>query len=74
MPPPGQACDDSHLYHLRFSFLHFYSYMYTIAGLEITLHVDNALVFYFGPMTYNPKLGIQDFMSLKLQQGFAIIR
>ncbi|XP_018044392.1 PREDICTED: DE-cadherin-like [Atta colombica] len=55
MPPPDQACDDSHL------------------GLEITPHVDNGLVFYFGPMTYNPKLGIQDFMSLELQQGFAVL-
>ncbi|XP_011871783.1 PREDICTED: DE-cadherin [Vollenhovia emeryi] len=55
MPPPGQACDDSHL------------------GLEITPHVDNGLVFYFGPMTYNPKLGIQDFMSLELQHGFAVL-
>ncbi|XP_070519670.1 DE-cadherin isoform X2 [Cardiocondyla obscurior] len=55
MPPPGQACDDSHL------------------GLEITPHVDNGLVFYFGPMTYNPKLGHQDFMSLELQHGFAVL-
>ncbi|XP_012537254.1 DE-cadherin isoform X1 [Monomorium pharaonis] len=55
MPPPGQACDDSHL------------------GLEITPHVDNGLVFYFGPMTYNPKFGIQDFMSLELQQGYAVL-
>ncbi|XP_011700823.1 PREDICTED: DE-cadherin isoform X2 [Wasmannia auropunctata] len=55
IPPPGQACDDSHL------------------GLEITPHVDNGLVFYFGPMTYNPKLKIQDFMSLELQQGFAVL-
>jgi len=44
-----------------------------IIGLEITPHVDNGLVFYFGPMTYNPKLRIQDFMSLELQQGFAVL-
>ncbi|XP_011641740.1 DE-cadherin isoform X2 [Pogonomyrmex barbatus] len=55
MPPPGQACADSHL------------------GLEITPHTENGLVFYFGPMTYSPKLGIQDFMSLELQQGFAVL-
>ncbi|EGI65090.1 DE-cadherin [Acromyrmex echinatior] len=42
-------------------------------GVEITPHVDNGLVFYFGPMTYNPKLRIQDFMSLELQQGFAVL-
>ncbi|XP_078053729.1 DE-cadherin isoform X2 [Augochlora pura] len=55
MPPPGQACDESHL------------------GLEITPHVDNGLVFYFGPITYSPKVGIQDFMSLELQQGYAVL-
>jgi len=44
-----------------------------IIGLEITPHMDNGLVFYFGPMTYNPKLRIQDFMSLELQQGFAVL-
>lgn len=32
-------------------------------GLEITPYIDNDLVFYFGSMTYNPKFGIQDFMS-----------
>ena len=35
--------------------------------------MDNGLVFYFGPMTYNSKLGIQDFMALELQQGFAVL-
>ncbi|XP_014469556.1 PREDICTED: DE-cadherin isoform X2 [Dinoponera quadriceps] len=55
MPPPGQACEESHL------------------GLEITPHVENSLVFYFGPMTYSPKLGIQDFMALELQQGYAVL-
>ncbi|XP_061941953.1 DE-cadherin isoform X5 [Apis cerana] len=55
MPPPGQACDDSHL------------------GLEITPHMDNGLVFYFGPMTYSPKMKIQDFMALELQQGYAVL-
>lgn len=42
-------------------------------GLEITPHVDNDLIFYFGPMIYNPKLGIQDFMALKLQRGFTVL-
>ncbi|XP_031842734.1 DE-cadherin isoform X2 [Nomia melanderi] len=55
MPPPGQACDDSHL------------------GLEITPHVDNGLVFYFGPMTYSHRVAIQDFMALELQQGYAVL-
>ncbi|XP_043520392.1 DE-cadherin [Frieseomelitta varia] len=55
MPPPGQACDDSHL------------------GLEITPHIDNGLVFYFGPMTYSSKIKIQDFMALELQQGYAVL-
>ncbi|XP_043497699.1 DE-cadherin isoform X1 [Polistes fuscatus] len=55
MPPPGQACDDSHL------------------GLEITPQVDSGLIFYFGPMIYSPKLGVQDFMALEIQQGYAVL-
>ncbi|KAM0730456.1 DE-cadherin [Formica fusca] len=55
MPPPDQACDESHI------------------GLEITPHIDNGLVFYFGPMTYSSKLGLRDFMALELQQGFAVL-
>ncbi|XP_029165136.1 DE-cadherin isoform X1 [Nylanderia fulva] len=55
MPPPDQACDESHI------------------GLEITPHVDNGLVFYFGPMTFSPKLGLRDFMALELQQGYAVL-
>lgn len=55
MPPPGQACDDSHL------------------GLELTPQVDNGLVFYFGPMSYIPALGIQDFMALEVQEGYAVL-
>ncbi|XP_015609986.1 DE-cadherin [Cephus cinctus] len=55
MPPPGQACDDSHL------------------SLEITPHVDHGLVFYFGPMSYSPKLGIRDFMALEIQDGYAVL-
>ncbi|XP_033228153.1 DE-cadherin-like [Belonocnema kinseyi] len=55
MPPPGQACDDSHL------------------GLEITPQTENGLIFYFGPMSYTPKLGIQDFMALELENGFAVL-
>lgn len=30
-------------------------------------------MFYFGPMIYNPKLAIQDFMSLELQKGYAVL-
>ncbi|XP_017889849.1 DE-cadherin isoform X2 [Ceratina calcarata] len=55
MPPPGQACADSHV------------------GLEITAHTENGLVFYFGPMIYSPHIGIQDFMALELQQGYAVL-
>ncbi|XP_046488919.1 DE-cadherin isoform X1 [Neodiprion pinetum] len=55
MPPPGQACDDSHL------------------GLEIAPQVENGLVFYFGPMSYIPILDIQDFMSLEIQEGHAVL-
>jgi len=42
-------------------------------GLELTPNEDNALVFYFGPMIYSPKLGVQDFMALELQNGFAVL-
>lgn len=45
----------------------------SLLSLEITPHVDNGLVFYFGPITYSPKMGIQDFMSLELQQGYAVL-
>lgn len=44
-----------------------------VAGLEITPYVDNGLVFYFGPMIYSPKLAVQDFMSLELQKGYAVL-
>lgn len=30
-------------------------------------------MFYFGPMTYSPKIKIQDFMALELQQGYAVL-
>lgn len=42
-------------------------------GLEVTPHVDNGLVFYFGPMTYSPKVEVRDFMALELQQGYAVL-
>lgn len=81
MPPPGQACEESHLgkgvdnivVHLSRAPFYFSFTQITVAGLEITPHVDNSLVFYFGPMTYNPKLGVQDFMALELQQGYAML-
>ena len=31
------------------------------------------MVFYFGPMRYSSKLGIQDFMSLELQNGIPVL-
>ena len=43
------------------------------AGLEITPQTENGLVFYFGPMSYIPKLGIQDFMALELEKGYAVL-
>lgn len=55
MPPPGQACDESHL------------------GLELTPHVDDGLVFYFGPMSYSKILGVQDFMALEINGGYAVL-
>jgi hypothetical protein len=58
-------------------FLAYFSFVflqYMIAtGLELTPNEDNALVFYFGPMIYSPKLGVQDFMALELQNGFAVL-
>ena len=46
---------------------------FAFTGLEITPHIDNGLVFYFGPMTYSSKIKIQDFMALELQQGYAVL-
>ena len=41
--------------------------------MEITPHAKDGLIFYFGPMGYFPKLGIQDFMSLELQNGNPVL-
>ena len=41
--------------------------------MEITPQTENGLVFYFGPMSYTPKLGIQDFMALEIQKGCAVL-
>ncbi|XP_014220809.1 DE-cadherin [Trichogramma pretiosum] len=42
-------------------------------GLEITPHSKDGLIFYYGPMHYFPKLGIQDFISLELQNGNPVL-
>lgn len=42
-------------------------------GLEITPEVESGLIFYFGPMIYSPKLGVQDFMALEIQHGYAVL-
>ncbi|KAJ8681926.1 hypothetical protein QAD02_017718 [Eretmocerus hayati] len=42
-------------------------------GLEITPHDKDGLVFYYGPMRYSQKLGIQDFMALELQDGNPVL-
>lgn len=42
-------------------------------GLEVSSHTPNGLIFYFGPMTHNPLLNIQDFMSLEVQKGLAVL-
>ena len=35
--------------------------------------IDNALIFYLGPLMYNPKLVISDFMALEVQNGYATL-
>ncbi|XP_058809964.1 DE-cadherin isoform X2 [Phymastichus coffea] len=42
-------------------------------SLEITPHAKDGLIFYFGPMIYSEKLGVQDFMSLELQNGNPVL-
>ncbi|XP_051171041.1 DE-cadherin [Leptopilina boulardi] len=42
-------------------------------GLEITPHTENGLIFYFGPVFYSSKLGIQDFMALEIENGYAVL-
>lgn len=43
------------------------------SGLEITPHTENGLIFYFGPVIYSSKLGIQDFMALEIKNGYAVL-
>ncbi|KAK0161393.1 hypothetical protein PV327_009868 [Microctonus hyperodae] len=45
----------------------------SILGLNLKSHVENGLVFYLGPMNYNSNLRIQDFMSLEIENGYAVL-
>ena len=56
-----------------FKFLIFNKILPQFTGLELTPQADNGLVFYFGPMSYSPKLEIQDFMSLEIQKGYPVL-
>ncbi|KAF7994833.1 hypothetical protein HCN44_004305 [Aphidius gifuensis] len=42
-------------------------------GLEVTPYNKDGLIFYFGPMYFNPLINIQDFMSLEIQNGLAVL-
>ncbi|KAK0157584.1 hypothetical protein PV328_011310 [Microctonus aethiopoides] len=42
-------------------------------GLNLKPHDDNGLVFYLGPMNINNNLQIQDFMSLEIENGYAVL-
>ncbi|XP_066996058.2 DE-cadherin [Anabrus simplex] len=39
-------------------------------SLDIKPFKENGLVFYIGPVTHNPALNVQDFMSLELKDGY----
>lgn len=60
-------------YSLKLFFFTKYHFSLFFAGIEITPQKDNGLVFYFGPMSYSPLLKVQDFMSLELQNGYAVL-
>jgi len=39
--------------------------------LELEPHKEDGLVFYVGPFVPNPRMDVQDFMSLEIEKGFA---
>ncbi|XP_052754013.1 DE-cadherin isoform X2 [Galleria mellonella] len=41
--------------------------------LTVTAHSVNSLIFYLGPLKYNPLLEVQDFMSLELVEGYPVL-
>ncbi|XP_026497557.1 DE-cadherin isoform X4 [Vanessa tameamea] len=41
--------------------------------LTVTSHTSNSLIFYLGPLKFNPLLDVQDFMSLELVDGFPVL-
>ena len=41
--------------------------------MNLEPHNGKGLIFYFGPVTYNPTLKVQDFMSLELQDGYLVL-
>ncbi|XP_063832416.1 DE-cadherin [Ostrinia nubilalis] len=41
--------------------------------LTVTSHTSNSLIFYVGPLKFNPLLDVQDFMSLELVDGFPVL-
>ncbi|XP_053615314.1 DE-cadherin isoform X2 [Plodia interpunctella] len=41
--------------------------------MTVTSHSANSLVFYMGPLKYNPLLDVQDFMSLELVDGYPVL-
>lgn len=45
----------------------------TKISLELAPRIDNGLVMYIGPMSYNHLLPIQDFLSLELVEGFPVL-
>ncbi|XP_057317879.1 DE-cadherin isoform X1 [Microplitis mediator] len=42
-------------------------------GVELKTFNDFGLVFYIGPMIYSKTLGVQDFMSLEIQNGYPVL-
>lgn len=44
-----------------------------VSGLDVSATTDDGLIFYLGPLNYNPKLVIRDFMALEVRNGYATL-
>ncbi|XP_052893938.1 DE-cadherin [Anopheles moucheti] len=45
----------------------------TRISLELSPHLEDGLVMYIGPLNYNPRLAVQDFLALELVKGLPVL-
>ncbi|XP_053663837.1 DE-cadherin-like [Anopheles marshallii] len=45
----------------------------TRISLELSPHLEDGLVMYIGPLNYNPRLPVQDFLALELVKGLPVL-